>query len=198
MRERACDEGNGKIVPARFGRLTVPSTLRESGHFYFAPTESQPRPLAVSVPLRYDARHAGDECNFAEKLSPCGRDRPGWGRLSGRQSTGLADRVPDVAGEADHREGSGRHAEGAGRHGVREDRDVLAAGLRADGLRATGTDEDRGAAREDPGRRAGLRELPLRIYGAAGSLGRAAGLRQGTRPETNDHRHVWAAEGRQD
>src|ERR1039458_3844366 len=138
-----------------------------------------------------------EECNFAEKLSPCERDRPGWGRLSRRQSIGLADRVPDVAGQANHREGSRWHTEGTGRYGVREDRDVLAARLRTDGLWAARTDETSAVARQDSRRRAGLRELPLWLHGTEGPSRRAAGIRQGARPETNDYLHVWRAEGRQ-
>jgi hypothetical protein len=33
-----CDEGNGKTVLARFESFAAPSTLWESGHFYFALT----------------------------------------------------------------------------------------------------------------------------------------------------------------
>src|ERR1017187_9452110 len=156
--------------------------------------KSHPTHLAAKAALRYDARHAADECNFAEKLSPCERDRPGWGRLSRRQSIGLADRVPDVAGQANHREGSRWHTEGTGRDG---DRDVLAARLRTDGLWAARTDETSAVARQDSRRRAGLRELPLWLHGTEGPSRRAAGIRQGARPETNDYLHVWRAEGRQ-
>src|ERR1035438_8043042 len=144
--------------------------------------KSHPTHLAAKAALRYDARHAADECNFAEKLSPCERDRPGWGRLSRRQSIGLADRVPDVAGQANHREGSRWHTEGTGRYGVREDRDVLAARLRTDGLWAARTDETSAVARQDSRRRAGLRELPLWLHGTEGPSRRAAGIRQGVRP----------------
>src|ERR1039458_1129595 len=40
MRGAHCDEGNGKTVLARFGNFAAPSTLWESGHFYFASTDS--------------------------------------------------------------------------------------------------------------------------------------------------------------
>jgi hypothetical protein len=39
MREAHCDEGNGKTVLARSENFAAPSTLWESGHFYFAPTD---------------------------------------------------------------------------------------------------------------------------------------------------------------
>src|ERR1039457_3059655 len=44
---------------------------------------------------------------------------------------------------------------------------------------------------------AGLGELPLWLHGTEGPSRRAAGIRQGARPETNDYLHIWRAEGRQ-